>query len=443
MAEKARIGLLCVSLEGERVDYAEEFEKKARAGILRRDIEILNSSGVLMDSADVIAAAKRLRDMDADAVVYLVGTWIFADGIVGAIQQSGLPAAIWGVPEPVSFSSVGANVAHGALCEMDIAHKLLYGMPDDEETLMELADYATACMARSRLKAARFGLIGGRAISAYTTAADPNQIKGIFGAEVEHIDQMVVLEKARAIRDAEALARFNDIKGGYGAFDAPEELIIKSMKVYLALEEVIDEYRLDMASIKCLGDFINTYTSCCMAVTLANDFGRVVSCQSDINATLSMYILKQLSGEPAFFGDISTVDYKSREARVINCGAMPTGMAKRGEDVNWVPQYEYMGAGLGVNPVFCMKEGPITFGYLGRQKGRYQMLIASGAAFEKPMDEIVAVRTWPQGFMHIAGDPKAFYHNLLSNHCVWGYGELQSKLTEFCALYPQIDSVVI
>ena len=44
-------------------------------------------------------------------------------------------------------------------------------------------------------------LIGGRAISAYTTAADPNQIKEVSGTEVEHIDQLILLEKARGIRE--------------------------------------------------------------------------------------------------------------------------------------------------------------------------------------------------------------------------------------------------
>lgn len=443
MKYQAKVGLLCISLEGECVDFAQKFEQKAREQLDKLGIIILNEPGIWMKTSDIVEQAKKVQFMGADAIIYLVGTWILADGVVSAIQQTYVHSAIWGVPEPVSFSSVGANVLHGALCEMGIEHKLFYGMPDDPDTLCEVADYCAACMAAEKLKSARLGLIGGRAISAYTTTADPNQIKSIFGVEVDHIDQMVVLEKARAISDAEALQRFEQIQANYKAFEAPVDLIIRSMKVHFAIEQVMAEYRLDMTSIKCLGNFINTYTSCCMAVVLSNDMGRVLSCQSDINATLSMYIMKLLSGGNAvFFGDISTVDYKSREVRVINCGAMPTDMSRTRKDIRWVSQYEYMSVGRGVCPVFCMKEGPITFGYLGRRKGKYQMLIASGTAFEKSMQEVVSVRKWPQGFIHLAGDPKLFYHNLLSNHCVWGYCNCAQRLLEFCSLY-DIQPVVV
>lgn len=437
-----KIGLLCVSLDGERTDYAQQFEDKARESLKGLGIEVLNEPGLLMDIDAVVGASRALHTWEADAVIYLIGTWILADGIVSAAQQGRIPTAVWGVPEPVSFSSVGANVVHGALMEMGIAHKLFYGDPDDSYTLKEIAAYCKACMAKSRMKDARFGLIGGRAISAYTTAGDPNQIKALFGTEVDHIDQMVVMEKARAIDDVAAAGYFEEIKPRYGGFAARDEIILKSAKVSMAMRQVIEEYDLDMVSIKCLGDFINTYTSCCMAVVLANDAGFTMSCQGDVNATLSMYIIKLLSGNPAFYGDISTVMYKNGEVRMINCGALPTGLAADAKQISWVEQYEYMGVGLGVCPVFCMKEGPVTFSYLGREKGCYRMLIAEGQAFEKPVEDIVSVRTWPQGFATLKGDPRAFYHNLLSNHCVMGYGNLSAELQELCVLYG-IKAVII
>lgn len=441
MLYKAKIGLLCIGLNGERLDYAEKFETTAREHL--KEIEILNEPGILTQRQDIIAAAKELEAKGAQAIIYLAGTWILADGVVDAIWQTPrLPVAIWGIPEATSFSSVGANVLHGALCEMDIPHKLFNGLPDDEETLSEIIDYCAAAMTSVRLRGARLGLIGGRAISAYPTAADPNQIKAIFGVEVDHIDQMIVLEKARAIGDADALNRFQEIKDNYKSFDAPEDLIIKSMKVNMAIEQVMEEYQLDMASIKCLGDFINMYTACCMAVSLSNGGEQVLSCQSNINAILSMYILRLLSGESVTFGDVSTVDYKTKEVRVITCGAMPVEMAGSPKSIDWISQYEYMGEGLGVLPLFCMKEGPVTFGYLGRRKGEYEMLIASAKAFEKPVEEMVSARAWPQGFMHIEGDPRAFYHNILSNHSVWGYGDMSRRLLEFCELYP-IKAVLI
>jgi L-fucose isomerase len=437
-----KIGLLCISLEGERIDYAQKFEEEAREGFKKLNIEIVNASGVKLNRQSVIDASRKIEAEDADVIVYLIGTWIFADAVVSAAQQVHLPIAIWGVPEPVSFSSVGANVVHGAFVEMGIAHKLFYGRPEENQLLREIVVYCRAAMVKKRLKKTRFGLIGGRAISAYTTAADPNQIKGLFGVEIDHIDQMIVLEKARTITDVSAAEYFSLRKACYKNFDIPDDVLLRSIKTAMAIERIIEEYELDMVSVKCLGDFINIYTSCCMSVVFAGDAGFTMSCQCDVNATLSMYIMRILSGEPAFYGDISTVMYEDGEVRMINCGALPTNLAQNKKDISWVTQYEYMGNGRGACPVFCMKAGNITFGYLGRVRGEYQMLIAQGTAFEKSIDEIVSVRTWPQGFARLHGDPRKFYYNLLSNHCVMGYGSLEEELKELCELY-NIKTVII
>ena len=52
-----------------------------------------------------------------------------------------------------------------------------------------------------------------RTICAYPTT-DPNQIKALFGTEVEHIDQLVLLEKAKQVPDARAEEW---LRGGAGA----------------------------------------------------------------------------------------------------------------------------------------------------------------------------------------------------------------------------------
>ena len=69
--------------------------------------------------------------------------------------------------------------------------------------LDEVSDFARAAFIKSRLAKTRLGILGGRAISAYPTTADPIQIKKIFGVEVEHIDQMILLQKAEKMSSEE------------------------------------------------------------------------------------------------------------------------------------------------------------------------------------------------------------------------------------------------
>lgn len=432
--KKVKIGLICVGLEGERLELAQEFMQQAQQSLARKGLTVVNPDAVYtLTGAQVQDQAIACRQAGAVAIVYLIGTWILANHIIDAVQRVDLPVGVWGIPEESSFSSVGANVVHGAMEEMGIQHRLFYGDAQDQQTVEEISIFARAAMLRASLKGARMGLIGGRGINAYPTAADPNQIKALFGTEIEHIDQLLLLEKARNAPMDRVTEIARELKAAY-TVEVADNTFERTVRVYIALSEIVEEYALDFCSVKCLDEFINQYTSCCVAVALSNDRGIVTGCQCNINASISMYLLSQLSDEPVFFGDVNVVHIKDCVARLINCGSIPTRLAKQASDVRFETQYEYMGAGSGACTMFCCKPGPVTFGTLGRRNGQYVMNIAEGQAFEQPIEELRWVRNWAQGFVRLKGDPMNFYNNILSNHSVLCYGSCEKELIEFCRL---------
>ncbi|MDI6870653.1 MAG: hypothetical protein QME79_04695 [Bacillota bacterium] len=430
-----KVGLIPVSLAGERLDLAEQFASTARASLVKRGLDLVGEGGLRLTGRDVLAAARAARDQEADCLVYLVGTWISAPDVVTAMRQIALPTVIWGIPEPASFSSVGANVLHGSLDELGMKHKLVYGTPGDPETLDEVQIFARAAMAVKILDGSRFGLIGGRSIGMYPATADPLQVKRVFGIEIEHLDQLRLVDAARGTPDEEARPLYEEIKRTFGKISVPDEVMVRSIKVYLALKRLVEEYEFDFIGVKCLEEVINTYTSCCLAIALINDDGIVTACQSDINAAIAMKVLNILTGQPAIFADVNMVDKAARVARLINCGTMPTSLARSRKDVDWGYQYEYMGRARGACPTFCCKPGVVTFGAFSRIKGEYVMQIAGGEAFEEPKQVFAEVRDiWPQAFIRLDCDPGDFYHNLRSNHMVVGYGDVRQELVDFCEL---------
>lgn len=433
--KNTKLGLVCVSLEGEKTDLARKFKKQAVKSLQKENVEVVNAQkDITLSRQEAIAQCREAEDAGADAIVFLIGTWILCDHVIDAARSISLPMGVWGIPEPISFSSVGANAVHGTMEELGIRHRLFYGETDDSEVTGEIAAFTRAASAYRQCRSARFGLIGGRAISAYTTAADPNQIKEVFGTEVEHIDQLILLEKARGIREEQVDELVALVKGRYGAVEADEEYVRKSVSLYAALKEIKEEYELDFFSVKCLGELMDTYTSCCLALAMLNDEGIVANCQCSVNAALSMYIMSKLTDDPPYFGDVNTVIKKEGVARLINCGSIPGRLAQSMEDVKIVNQYEYMGKGRGACTFFCCKEGDVTFGTLGRIHGRYVMSIAEGQAFQEPMEKLAEVRTWAQGFVRLNCDPMKFYENLRSNHCAACYGKCMPELIEFCRI---------
>jgi L-fucose/D-arabinose isomerase len=449
MMRKAKVGLVCVGRMGERLDIADMVFRSAVLALQSEWLDLVNPDTVMIfDGPDILAEANKIRDRNADCIIYLPATWINAPQIIDVMMQVQLPFAVWGVQEAAPFTSVGANVLHGTLEEMGIKHRLFYSdEAGEDEVLREITCFARAAMVAHELRFSRLGLIGGKSIGAYPTSADPIQVKKLFGVEIEHIDQLVLLEEARAVSDESARTLGSKLRSEHGELNVPEETLLRSMKVYAALKKILHDYSLDYATVKCLGEFINTYVSCCAAISQANNEGIVVACQGNIDATISMQIFKLLSDAGSIMADVNVVYKKTGVAMMINCGTMPTSLAQDRASVRWAHQYEYMCAARwdepeqeirsarGMCPTFCCKPGKVTFGTLGRKDGQYVMHIATGEAFTQPLEVFEKDKgIWPHAFIRLDCDPRAFYPNLRSNHSVVGYGALKNELLEFCAL---------
>lgn len=431
----SKIGLITVSLDGERTDLAKQFEMNALVSLKKSGLEVLENPSLSLNGADVLQAVENAKNKRADCIVFLIGTWVYAPDIISAIQQFPFPIVVWGIPEPASFSSVGANVIHGTLDELGIKHLLVYGMPDDKETVDSIKSYARASMVKKNLYTSKFGLVGGRSLGMYPSTVDSIQVKRIFGVEIEHIDQLLLVETARKIEDIKAKSFYEEFKKEYGNIDVPDDVMLKSIKVYFALKKIIEDYKLGFLGVKCLEEVINIFVSCCLAISLCNDDGVPTACQSDINAALAMKILNLLSNKATIFADVNMVDKKEGVARLVNCGTMATTLAETKRDVDWGYQYEYMGNARGACPTFCCKPGEVTFCGLSRIKGDYVMQIATGNTFLQPKEIFAEDRDiWPHAFISLDCNPGNFYQAIRSNHIVVGYGNVKMELQFLCDL---------
>lgn len=113
----------------------------------------------------------------------------------------------------------------------------IFGLPDDQEALKSIVSYARAAMVVNKLKGSNFGLIGGRSMGMYTAMVDMAQVKRIFGVGIEHVDQYQLWLLATQISDEEAREFYEKIKKEYGRIEPPDEIMMKSIKLYMALKK--------------------------------------------------------------------------------------------------------------------------------------------------------------------------------------------------------------
>ena len=428
-----KVGLVTVSLQREETKLASKWDLLAYEKLKEAGLEVMHREELALTVQSTLETAKKFRDEGVCCLIFLVGTWVYTPQIVTTVKEVRLPFILWALPDPKSFSLTGAGVVHGSLDELGIKHKFIYGSPENPEIIDEIAKYSKAAMVVRHLSKSRFGMFGGRTGGMYTATADMAQVKHVLGVEYDQVDQHRLIIEAQNVPDGKAEEVLNRIESEFGRIEPPHDVMMRSVKLYLALKKIISDDNYDFVGVKCMPEVADNYASCCLAVSLTNDDGIVTSCECDVNAALTMQILKLLAGAPVLFADVNHIDMNEKVLRLANCGSIPTGLAKSRKDVDLGTQYEYLSKAGGVTTVFCCKSGRVTLARLARIKGQYVMQIATGEAFERPKEEFKEARgKWPHVFIRLDGNPEEFLQNCRSNHHHMVYGDIKEELLAIC-----------
>lgn len=98
----------------------------------------------------------------------------------------------------------------------------------------------------------------------------------------------------------------------------PKELT-KAKKIYLALEAIVHKYKLKGLTIRCFDLLKSLKTTSCLALATFNALGIVGTCEGDIPAMISMYIVKKATGKSSFQANPARIDVVKRTAIFAHC----------------------------------------------------------------------------------------------------------------------------
>ncbi len=432
---RKRVGLITLSLARERTDLAEAFGKNACQALESAGLEVCGNNGLVLETGQCIAAARRLQEQDVDCLLLLLGTWVFAPTVVDTLRAVDIPFGIWAEDNPGSFSLTAGGMVHGSLDELGLKHRFFYGSPKSARLLEEIAAFIGAAACARDLAGRRLAVVGGRVRGMYTTMADIIQVKNIFGVETEHIDAVRIHLTAESLAEKEVAGVSKELVERFGRIRTKQPALDKSIRLYLALKAILKQEGYEIAAIKCMEEMINNYACFCLAASLLNNEGFTISCEADINAALMMSILRTVSGDIAMFGDVNHLELERNELRIVNCGSMPTLMAAAEKKVDLENQYEYMGEAGGATTVFSVRSAPVTIARLFRLSGRYAMVAAEGTTVEFPRERFKEAREyWPHALVKLDCDSRALVQNIRSNHMHLGFGRHLAALQELCCL---------
>ncbi len=457
------VGLLTVSdgrasVHRDVAAFASQVEDRIAAALGRAGHEVVRARELVWTNELAVAEARRIADARPALTMINIPVWAFPHFTMRAARELPGPLLLFSNLDPQYPGMVGMLAAAGALDQIGRGHGRAWGDLNDEAVLARVEAHIQAGAAALALRGSTFGRIGGRPMGMYTAVSNPDRWLDQFGVDVEEIDQWEIVRRAGAIdaaRVAAARAWIERTAAGvhYDGDRLTPELLERQIRSYYVMRALIDEWNLDFCGIKAQPELTDNFATMDVTEAFLNDpydwdgpkEPIVCSTEADMDAALTMQILKTLSGTPALFADVRHYHDDLGIWDLCNSGQHATWFAARSDDplenmsrVHLYPADFYFPAG-GASVHHLAAPGEFTFARLTRLDDRYRMHVLRGRLeqFDDETNERLmhaSTYVWPHAFARFDADADEILGRYGSNHIHAVPGDHVWALRELCRL---------
>lgn len=422
--------------------------------LIERSKQALRDSGLEIVEHEIIIASKKeaveclsefkKRD-DVDALVLFSGTWVWAAHLIGPIRDyatTGKGIVIWTHPGSQGWRPVGGFVMQGALKEVGIKHRFVYGKYDEPKEIERIVSYCRASHEKNSLNLGTVGVFGGRGMGQTCGVADPSQWMRVFGLDIDTRDTTELLKTAKDITDEEVTSARETIQPFFAEPIPEDDTSSRSIRLYIALKKIMDKENWDMYTIQSFPGLADDYSATCFAQSMMLNDRIATSTLSDFNTLLTARLMNDLSEEPIYYGDLQHADKSNNEIKIIGDGACPPSLAGEAGPAGFAEHgIPTEGEAGGLSVKLVCKPGEGVLARLGRNNGQFEMVITRCTVFEPPKDKLedrkleAGIPFWPHAFVTAHCDMDELLQQWNNEYAVLGYGShLYEELVAFCEL---------
>ncbi len=461
---KRKVGILTFSdgreyVHKELVQINKKFEDDlANALESTGEIEVIRANQIVYKPSIAKQQAIFLRDKGAQMTIFNYAVWAFPHFSVIASKFAPSPFLLFGNINPKYPGMVGMLAAAGALDQDGTQTHRVWGDIKQDRVLKRVLSFVRAATTKNMLRGQRYGLFGGRSMGMYTAVPNVDLWNKLFGIDIEHIDQLEIIEKSKKISDKDAkharewLEKMVKKIHYDGKQLTPEKLELQ-IKSYYAVKKICEEFELDFTGIKAQPELTEHFVTMDLTEAFMNDpydwDGKkepiVCATEADSDGALTMQIFKLISNQPVLFADVRHYDAGNDFFDLCNSGEHATFFAAKSYDpavnlakVELYPESFYFPAG-GASVRHIAAPGEVTLGRLTRKDGEYVMTVIKGEFldFGEQENEEKAKNTqieWPHAFAKLKISADDFLATYSSNHIHGVYGDYVEELKHFAEL---------
>ena len=419
----------------------------AKAALTAAGLELVVYDLVIASKAEARACLGWYKKQDdIDALILFSVTWVWAGHLAPALRDcaaGGQAVLLWTHPGSQGWRPVGGLVLHGALKEIGLPHRFVYGDHRDPAEIERIAAYCRAAAMRRRLNMSTIGVFGGRGMAQTCGVADPSQWLAVFGIDIDSRDTTLLLHTAQAVTEAELTAARARIQPCFAVPIPTDDAAERSIRLYVALRKLVAQEGWDFYTIQSFPGLGDDYSATCFAQSMIVEDGIATSTLSDFNTALTVKLLMDLSGERVYYGDLQHIDKPRREIKIIGDGACPPGLAGTLEPASFAQHgIPTEGAAGGLSVQLTCRPGDGVLARLGRTHGEFELVITRCRVEEPASLEELARRKaecgipfWPHAFVIADCNMDAMLEAWNNEYAVLGYGaHLYDDLKAFCEL---------
>jgi L-arabinose isomerase len=469
-----KIGLFSIGLDA----YWEQFEglKKRLEGhldVVYQKLKAFHPQVVnlgLIDTAEkAFEAGREFRRNDVDIIFLYVATYALSSTILPVVQRAKVPVIILNLaPEKAIDYKVfnkmtdvtkmtGEWLAYCSACAVpEIAnvfnrtgikfHQVTGTLHNDEQCWNEVAEWIEAAQVANIMANNRMGCMGHYYSGMLDIYSDLTMQYAHFGGHIEliEVDELAALRKE--VLEKELQER---VKHFYEAFDiqpdCSKEELERAAKTSVALDRLVDKYRLGSMAYyykgSGIGDNEDTISSIILGNSLLTARGIPVAGEYEIKNAQAMKIMDSF-GAGGSFTEYYAMDFEEDVVLMGHDGPGHIAIAEGKTKVR--PLYVYHGkVGKGLSVEMSVKNGPVTLlSVVEQPEGKLMLLIAEAESVAGPILEIGNTNSRYRFSLGARGFVNNWNSHGPAHHCAVGVGHVGSKIKKLGALL-NVDVVQI
>lgn len=435
---KMRYGYCAVGFPLPGIGLLESIRQEGAKALQKVDMEKVEYPNLVTDFDGCSAAGQFFRQEKVNAVIINFAGFLGGGEILRLSRElNHIPLVLWGFGTGPTLTLTGLIEATSDLGKTNRRFLTVVGNPGDAATIRNITTTLKAIDAYSFVQEAHIGYIGYAAPGMVDVAVDEISLRRKIGCELFHLDLMELVQEYRSLKDEEAVPLVDELKSKVGKILVNDTELLESARLYLALRNIVERYRLDAIAMRCWpelrGDPPNLHVTSCYAYSRLNDEGVMAACEADVSSAVTMLILNRLTGKPPASFDYSTVNMQKNSLGFWHCGPHALSLAESPQDVvvraPTIGGVEEWGGGCVLQ--FSIKEGKATFAKLTQEYDK--MSIASGK-FVRPSYTMrggigeAVMDTDANSYLKCIMDA-GFEHHVCAVH-----GDVKDELLQICRL---------